>query len=547
MPRLTGLPPELLREILWHVDNDAAEEREYADHGHPGLCALALTGGRLAEAATALLYEKITIERNGDDAKDAQRLVLLNRSCRANPKLVHRICSAELRWSHHVDETPHYDEFLAHLARGNTLVSLDSELSFLNGLLPTDPVAAGANPLPALYEWQPGGFAVLRELSVELNHAEDQARVPVASLVRLCEMPALREITLCAPAAVDHDDFDDYGSDVGDKRLPTIGLTELCFGYGRPVSATLLRQVLPRSPVLQTLQMGLPGAAIEVNRKFCDYASSGGYDLRGPVLSPRSIGRLLAPVAASLEQLTLHAENVGLPARHDGSQIDLTAFTRLRQLEITACLLFGDGSGAVASGGAGGGNSDDIWRRLPPALENLTIHFDGDLGLFWSMTEMRSHLRAGTFESQLWDRRLCDDGGENDGLRWLAELLRRHTSGELPGNQLRAITLEEREVYGRDRNWALVTWRQPGGDRLRHLARAAAVDLEISLRVPRSFQSEEFEAVEKARYYGEPGTVWYPGGSGDLGDLGDNPNSPDSHVTSPESSTGSSPSSDGMD
>ncbi|KAK8125861.1 uncharacterized protein PG998_001620 [Apiospora kogelbergensis] len=499
MPRLTGLPPELLREILWHVDNDAAEEREYADHGHPGLCALALTGGRLAEAATALLYEKITIERNGDDAKDAQRLVLLNRSCRANPKLVHRICSAELRWSHHVDETPHYDEFLAHLA-------------------------PGANPLPALYEWQPGGFAVLRELSVELNHAEDQARVPVASLVRLCEMPALREITLCAPAAVDHDDFDDYGSDVGDKRLPTIGLTELCFGYGRPVSATLLRQVLPRSPVLQTLQMGLPGAAIEVNRKFCDYASSGGYDLRGPVLSPRSIGRLLAPVAASLEQLTLHAENVGLPARHDGSQIDLTAFTRLRQLEITACLLFGDGSGAVASGGAG--------------------------GLFWSMTEMRSHLRAGTFESQLWDRRLCDDGGENDGLRWLAELLRRHTSGELPGNQLRAITLEEREVYGRDRNWALVTWRQPGGDRLRHLARAAAVDLEISLRVPRSFQSEEFEVVEKARYYGEPGTVWYPGGSGDLGDLGDlgdNPNSPDSHVTSPESSTGSSPSSDGMD
>ncbi|KAK7988395.1 hypothetical protein PG990_005240 [Apiospora arundinis] len=489
LPQLTSLPPELLREILWHVDNDATEKRENGDHGHPGLCALALSGARrLAEAATALLYDKITIDRAGHDARDEQRLVLLNRSCCNNPQLVHRIRSAELRWFHNVNDAPHCNDFLAHLARSHSLVSVDCTLRHLQWLLPGDPAAAGNTPLPAVYEWQPGGFVALRELRLELNRAEDNARVPVASLVKLCELPALRELALYLPAVVDQDSDDGDNSDGGGEQLPTIGLTELCFGYGRPVSTAMLRQVLPRCPGLLVLSIGLPGAAIEVDRKMADHVSCGGYDLQGPVLSPVSIGRLLAPVAASLEQLDLHADNI---------------------LEITACLLFGDGRGAVATAGGGGGNIDDIWRRLPPALETLTIAFDGDLGLFWSLAEMRAHTRAGTFESQLWDRRLRDGG--DDGLQWLAELLRRHINGELPGNQLRSIMVEEREVVDRDRHWALATWRQPGGDRLRDLARAAAVGLTISLRVPRSFRSEEIEVTYEAEWFMEPGTVRYEG------------------------------------
>ncbi|KAK8088370.1 RNI-like protein [Apiospora hydei] len=247
------------------------------------------------------------------------------------------------------------------------------------------------------------------------------------------------------------------------------------------------------------LSLGLPGAAVEVNRKMCNDVSSGGYDLKGPVLSPRSIGRVLAPAAASLEQMDIVADNVYLPAQHDGSRIDLSAFDRLRHLEVSACLLFGAGRGPVVSSG------DDIWPCLPPALVKLTIAFDGDLGLFWSLAEMREHTRTGTFESQLWDRRLRKDG---DGLRWLAELLRRVINGEL-GKQMRSIAVEEREVVDRDRNWALATWREPGGDRMQDLARAAAVDLEVLLRVPRSFRSEEFDNIEEAEFYGKPGTVSY--------------------------------------
>ncbi|KAK8055122.1 hypothetical protein PG993_000349 [Apiospora rasikravindrae] len=500
--QLTNLPPELLREILSHLLEDDATGREYADHGQPSLCALALTGARgggLAEVAAGLLYGAIQLERNGDGARDEQRMVLLNRSCRANPQLVHRIRSADIRWFHSVDATPHYEEFLAHLARSRSLVSLDAQFGY------PPPLTAGC-PLPALFQWQPGSFAALRKLHVQLDNVDHGARVPVAFLVRLCELPSLQDVTICAPAAVDHDDDDDDNDGGGgdeqhsscgtsSEPLPKLGLTEMYFGCGRPVSSALLRQVLPRAPALKTLSLDLPGAAVEVDRKMCNDVSSGGYDLKGPLFSPRSIGRLLAPAAASLEQMDLVANNVYLPAQHDGSQIDLSAFTRLRHLEITACLLFGAGRGSVRSSG------DDIWPCLPPALEKLTIVFDTDLGLFWSLAEMREHTRSGTFASQLWDRRLRQDG---DGLRWLAALLRRLIDGDQLGKQLR-----RGEVVDRDRNWALATWREPGGDRMMDLARAAAVELEVSLRVPRRFRSEEIDIIEEADCHGKPGTVSY--------------------------------------
>ncbi|KAK8137935.1 hypothetical protein PG984_001315 [Apiospora sp. TS-2023a] len=505
--QLENLPPELLREIISHIDD--ATGREYADHGSPSLCALALSGARrLAAVATALLYDVITIERNGDGARDGQRMVLLNRSCRANPQLVHRIRSAGIRWSHSVDTTPHYDEFLAHLARSSSLVSLDAQLGRPPPLVPTlTGSAAISSPLPALFEWQAGGFAALRELHVHLNDVDHDARIPVHLLVRLCEMPSLQDITLCVTPAVD-DDGDasgnsgkqDSSSDAEGDRLPMLRFTDMCFGGGQPVSIALLRQVLPRATALKTLIMNLPGAAVVVNRKMADDVSSGGYDLKGPELSPRSIGKLLAPIAASLEVLDLLADNVSLPAQHDGSQMDLSAFMRLRTLEITACLLFGAGRGRLVGG-------TDMWRQLPPALEKLTIAFDGDMGLFWSLAEMREHERAGTFASELWGRRLHDGGG--DGLRWLVELLRRLADGKL-GNQLRSIAVEEREVVDRDRNWALAAWREPGeSGRLRELAQAAAVKLEIQLRVPRAFRSEDIEVTYEAEYHGHRGTVSY--------------------------------------
>ncbi|KAK8088371.1 hypothetical protein PG997_003332 [Apiospora hydei] len=257
--QLVNLPPELLREILSHLLEDDATGREYADHGQPSLCALALSGARggLAEVATGLLYGTIKLERNGDGARDEQRMVLLNRSCRANPQLVHRIRSADTRWFHQDDATPHYEEFLAHLARSKSLVSLKAQLGYPPPLLPT---AAGGNttgggPLSALFQWQPGSFAALRELHVHMDNVDHDARVPVAFLVRLCELPSLQDITICAPAAVDHDDDNDDGDGkqhsscgASSEPLPTLGLTEMSFGYGRPVSMALLREVLPRTP-----------------------------------------------------------------------------------------------------------------------------------------------------------------------------------------------------------------------------------------------------------------------------------------------------------
>ncbi|CAJ2500605.1 Uu.00g034580.m01.CDS01 [Anthostomella pinea] len=469
------LPVETTSDIFSYLHDDDDGTREYADHGHPTLCALGLTCRRLSSVAISQLYGDIVFEVNRKEAKDLERLRLFDRACRANPSLVDRILSVNVRYFEDADtHAEAYDELLRHLAASKSLKRLESQLSSHKS----------GSPLPALYDHHSGSFPAVTHLQVQLDHVEKEHFLPAERLSRLCELPALEQLTVMAPIGGIRDQA--KLREMGTQPFPH--LKHLHFWCARPVSLDALQIMLPRAPNLTCLSLGLPGSSTEVNRKYSDDSSSLGYDLDGPV-QPRLYGELLAPVKSSLTSLELDADNVHYPS-HDGSRIDLSAFANLTTLKLSCALVFGSDMAPALNEG--------LWRLLPPRLEHLSVGFDGYQGLYWSLHDMRSHAREHKF-AELWRHRL-----EESSVDWVVSLLKR--KGE-QNNILKSITIEEREIIDRDPNWKIGVWK--GAYRLGEMAAAVGVELVIRLRVPRNFESDEMEGAEEPWHVGKPGTVSY--------------------------------------
>ncbi|KAI1455085.1 hypothetical protein F4805DRAFT_436826 [Annulohypoxylon moriforme] len=467
---LDSLPVEIQNNIFFRLDDQS--ERQYADNGYPTLCALALTCRRLSDTANNLLYSHIKLEINGEMAKDADRMAALNKCCREYPYLVDRINSAELRWCYRKDvET--YNELLGHLAKSTSLTRLACELN-----QPTWTV------LPALYDYSEGSFAQLNNLEIELNRVKGKEDyVPAEQLAKLAELPKLEIFTVCAPVT-------GFKTEARSEKILN-QLKHFHFWKGCPTSVAALESILPKIPNLTCLQLSVPGDGTQIDRKMANNSSMLGFDLDEP-LRPSSYGDLLAPVAASLKHLVIDAENV-LITSHDGSHIDLSHFINVSLLELSASLLFGSGGTAASCAWVW-----EIWKFLPPRVENFDILFDGDQGLFWSLGDMRQHARSNTFD-QLWERTL-----KMDYIDWLLGLLSRNRNNTA---SFRSITINELPIVDRDQNWKIVEWKLT--DDLTTAAAAAGVKLTIRLRVPRRFKSSEFVLFEEAWAYGAEGTVTY--------------------------------------
>ncbi|KAI1086344.1 hypothetical protein F5B19DRAFT_479647 [Rostrohypoxylon terebratum] len=469
---LEGLPVEIQNNIFSRLDNQ--NERQYADNGHPNLCALALTCRRLSEIANGRLYSHVKLEINGDSAKDAERMAILNNCCREFPHLVNRIHSAELRWFYKKDvET--YNELLGHLAKSSSLTKLGCELTGFN-----------CASLPALFDYVDGSFAHLTELEIELNRIErTENYVPAEYFVKLCELPKLDVFVVSAPIA-------GFGTDaVSESEKSLDQLKHFHFWRTHPISIAALESLLPRVPNLICLQTSAPGEGIEVDRKLANDTSLGGFDLIVP-LRPSMYGDLLAPVATSLKHLVLDIDNVHIHS-HDGSRIDLSRFTSMFRLEISSSFLFASNKVAASCAWA-----YDIGQILPPRLEDLEFLFDNHQGLFWSVQEMRQHAPLQTFK-QLWART------SNKGyIDWLLQLMARNHDNT---SCIKAIKISEQIIVDRDPNWKIVTWRMT--DDLIAAAASAGVKLQIRLRVPRIFRSSRFVHFEDSWTYGAEGTVKY--------------------------------------
>ncbi|KAI2618599.1 hypothetical protein GGS26DRAFT_381957 [Hypomontagnella submonticulosa] len=466
---LVRLPYEILKDIFSRLD--VQSERRYADNGYPTLCALALTCRRISSVANNLLYTHVKFEVNGPSAhaKDEERTRIFNKCCQNNPYLLNRIKSMELRW---YSEAGLYNELLETIAKSTSLRKLQSNLSHWKW-----------REIPALYDYTDGSFPELRELEIALHDVGGkEGYLPAEQVAKLCELPSLDTLTIIAPVG-------GFRTDVKrEAMLPK--LRSLQFYQCRPVSVDVLTSILPRAPNLTCLELSAPGDATEVNRKMSNDMSSRGYDLDEP-LRPSFYGKLISTTVATLKHLTIDTDNVLFPS-HDESRIDLSAFMNMSSAVLSPYLLFGDGSTASCSPWA-----REAWKILPPRLERLDLLFQGEMGLFWSLSDMRSHARAKTFEL-LWEERLMPHHVD-----WLVDLMK-----NLGGtNSLRHLTLMADALVDRDQNWKVVKWFLT--DHLRAVARAARVELEITLLVPRTFDDPEFEVIEEAGAYGLAGTVDY--------------------------------------
>ncbi|XXG96010.1 hypothetical protein Hte_002287 [Hypoxylon texense] len=466
---LSQLPFELLKDIFSYLDDQ--EHRLYADHGYPALCAVALTCRRVSGVAVNILYADIELVFNATGAKDIERLVLLNRSCRENPSVVNRILRAHL-YSSFGDAVDLYNEFLSHLAGSTSLTTLKTEIH------------GKWTALQTLYNYHEGSFAQVRHLEIGLHRVMGREwYLPAEQVTRLCELPSLEILTTHAP----------LGGFRTEESRPTATLANLKHLHlfaSRPVSAAVLESILPRAPNMECVQLSVPGAATEVDRKMADNASMLGYDLSEP-LRPAFYGELLAPAAASLKNLVIDTVNVKYPS-HDGSWIDLSPFANLSRLEFSASLFFGTGKTASCAWSRG------IGRYLPPRIESLHVLFDGDQGIFWSLGDMRRHARSRTFP-ELWQQRL-----NVVHVEWLIDLL---AGKRKDATSLKSITVAEDPVVDRDQNWKVVHWHMT--DYLNAVAHEAGVKLTMKLRVPRLFESPEIELCENSWSWGEQGTVGY--------------------------------------
>ncbi|KAI0382226.1 hypothetical protein F5Y04DRAFT_51215 [Hypomontagnella monticulosa] len=466
---IVQLPIEILKDIFSRLDDQ--DEREYADNGYPSLYALALTCRRISDVAINLLYRHVKLEVNGPsaNAKDFERTKAFNQCCHSAPYLINRIQSMELRW---FCETGEYNELLGIMAKSTSLWKLQSNLSHWKW-----------HEIPALYDYTEGSFPHLKELEIALHDVGGKTGyLPAEQVAKLCELPSLETLTVIAPVG---------GTRTDVKREAVLPkLKTLQFYQCRPVSVDVLTSILPRASNLTRLELSVPGDATEVNRKMADNMSSRGYDLDEP-LRPSFYGKLISSRAATLKYLTIDTDNVLFPS-HDGSRIDLSGFTVMSKAILSPYLLFGSGKTASSSPWA-----QDAWKNLPPRLESLELLFQGEMGLFWSLSDMRKHARAKTFD-QLWVER-----HSTHHVAWLVDLLK-----NLGGtNSLRDLTLTADALVDRDQNWKIVKWHMT--DYLKAVSDVARVELQITLLVPRTFDSPEFEVVDEAGAYGSAGTVDY--------------------------------------
>ncbi|KAL9616282.1 MAG: hypothetical protein Q9160_008822 [Pyrenula sp. 1 TL-2023] len=154
--------------------------------------------------------------------------------------------------------------------------------------------------------------------------------------------------------------------------LHTAALESLALGFSICMPCALLKHILRFLSALQSLECAIPTTHPAESELISSFPRR-----TGPV-EPSSVTSAISPTAHSLETLELigykefdqideeEEEWIG----HDGTRLDLNSFIKLKRLTCPSYLLF-DAFEA-------GPGRHATYILLPPALEELTIHFDFD-------------------------------------------------------------------------------------------------------------------------------------------------------------------------
>lgn len=180
----------------------------------------------------------------------------------------------------------------------------------------------------------------------------------------------------------------DYGRDTpySDLAIPPRGsgltnldLTQLLF------SSVSLESILLAATRLENLKVSIPEDMVALEQSGCP--RDGWFEIwssiRHRTLDPQRIGEFLWPVHKSLQSLTLTNPR-GVVIKHVGSQIDLSAFRSLKNLQISSALLLGNTPCMKKL------TKIAFIRLLPPNLVFLCVYFDTLQGIFHSIEDLET-------------------------------------------------------------------------------------------------------------------------------------------------------------
>ncbi|KAI1387355.1 uncharacterized protein F4822DRAFT_430107 [Hypoxylon trugodes] len=359
--RLDQLPVEILANICSYADVESIRSHLGGNHGHPNLCALALTCRRISRVANDSLYSYIRVDLTAPVTMDMQRVPLLNRSFREDPTLVDSV--HHLHFDATQNQPANYmsilGELICHVSTSRSLTKLSCHCIDHAWMKP----CTTEDSLLAIY----GRFPNLRRLTIEtirmdlgwglgnggggnsggnqddddddlLNDPElddpndDDGHIIVCILFRLCELPSMERIDINASVIR-------YIEPRRPSRIPKFpNLKCMNFYPGRPVDVDTLELLLLRTPNLVALHLSMPG--------YNEWAFAQGVGLFQKLcgsLKPSFYAHILAPVANHLRRLSLGGDCVRFD-EHDKTTINLSNFTNLSHLFIGGYFLFGPAS-----------------------------------------------------------------------------------------------------------------------------------------------------------------------------------------------------------
>ncbi|KAJ9657580.1 hypothetical protein H2198_004226 [Neophaeococcomyces mojaviensis] len=247
---------------------------------------------------------------------------------------------------------------------------------------------------------------------------------------------------------------------------------------GAYIHENMLMSLLLRAPKLQSLSISPTLIDGEAHNLWDEDSEV----LAAAVLSPVNIRRLLLPVREHLEKLTILDVGVlemdAMNPSHDGTQLDLASFHRLKTLTLSNACLFGGCTSAR--------QAPNVQHLLPSTLEHLTIAFPRKAGVFYSLGEMKSALLNGNDAwNRLWLERTA--WGRANELQMLGLVV-----NTMRPTRLRTLNLLEDNSCGwTSRYTNVVRWRT---NQLNCLS-GEVVNFVVELRVPQTWQTD-LEAIK---------------------------------------------------
>ncbi|MCJ1401439.1 hypothetical protein MMC11_004652 [Xylographa trunciseda] len=413
MPTLTALPNEVLHQIILYLEHDLSALRK-----------LSILNHNLYALTRPHLYRRINVFITTRKDPLSVGYDLFMRTLTHEPLPGPLVRHVVLMLQKGLVEIHTRANTLLRLLPGLVTLRIDAG----HGRVGFTPTFLASNPLYALTE-------------LVLN--DPQLTIPV--LISWLALPSLHSVTTSVLY------FPPNAPRMPASPSTPSALSSLKLGSTH-IRPPLLHALLSHTPQLSALSLALPGLSTPFAPRVTHNMMV--------ALSPAEVAAALEPVQGSLRVLNLSSGVMTGWGGHDGTRMDFSAWSQLRELNVPASCLF-------ATMGPARTGRDGIGRLLPRSLEVLQISFDFEWGVLYLDDGWAAFDAAGHGEVERWKWAWLEEIARGKNERW-------------PG--LRAVKLEERIKQPKGFYYDRVVWMQPR--ELVELYKEVDVTLEVWLRQP---------------------------------------------------------------